>query len=109
MAGPATNVGASTRALLSRSRQRRAANTRVTHPVYHVVASFHPDDIVTRQTMERVAHRLLGNWACRRIRHASSATRDRPHAHFHIVVNRVMERTGETPLVVGFGQHWLAC
>jgi Relaxase/Mobilisation nuclease domain len=35
------------------------ANPKIHRPVYHVAISFHPDDVVTRETMERVANHLL--------------------------------------------------
>ncbi len=72
-----------------------AENARVTHPVYHVAVSFHPDDVVDRQTMERVADYLLRELGLAGHQTLIVAHRDRSHAHMHIVVNRIHPETGK--------------
>jgi hypothetical protein len=72
-----------------------AANHRVTHPVYHVAVAFHPDDVVTRETMERVADRLLRELGLAEHQVLIVAHSDRPHAHMHLMINRIHPETGK--------------
>lgn len=71
-----------------------AANPRVIEPMYHVAVSFHPDDVVTQQTMERVADRLLAELKLQGHQVVIVAHKDRAHAHMHLMVNRVHPDTG---------------
>jgi hypothetical protein len=75
-------------------RATAAANPRVAEPVYHLAVSFHPGDVVTRETMERVAARLLADLKLQGHQVVIVAHKDRPHAHFHLMVNRVDPDTG---------------
>jgi hypothetical protein len=75
-------------------RATAAANPRVAEPVYHLAVSFHPGDVVTRETMERVADRLLADLKLQGHQVVIVAHKDRPHAHFHLMVNRVHPETG---------------
>jgi hypothetical protein len=70
-----------------------AENVRVEKPVYHIAVSFHPDDVVTRPQMERVADRLLEELGLERHQALIVAHNDRPHDHFHIMVNRIDPET----------------
>jgi hypothetical protein len=70
------------------------ANPKIEHPVYHVAVSFHPEDTVTREMAERVADRLLGELGLQEHQALIIAHADRPHAHVHLVVNRIHPETG---------------
>ncbi|HXB27472.1 MAG TPA: relaxase/mobilization nuclease domain-containing protein [Gemmatimonadaceae bacterium] len=70
-----------------------AENVRVEKPVYHIAVSFHPGDVVTQQQMERVADRLLDELGLGNHQALIVAHNDRPHAHFHIMVNRIDPET----------------
>jgi len=70
-------------------------NPKVDHPVYHVAVSFHPDDRVTRAQMVRVANRLLHELGLADHQALIVAHADRPHAHVHLVVNRIHPETGK--------------
>jgi hypothetical protein len=72
-----------------------AANPRATHPVYHVAVAFHPDDVVSREAMERVANRLLRELGLGEHQALIVAHNDTPHAHMHIMVNRIDPETGK--------------
>jgi hypothetical protein len=83
-------------AMAARVMQTTAAvNHRVTHPVYHVAVAFHPDDVVTRETMERVADRLLHELGLAEHQVLIVAHNDRPHAHMHLMINRIHPETGK--------------
>jgi hypothetical protein len=71
-----------------------AANDRVQAPVYHLVVSFHPDDVVNQLQMERVADRLLAELKLTEHQVLIVAHRDREHPHMHLMVNRVHPETG---------------
>ncbi len=71
-----------------------AANPRVEAPMYHLAVAFHPGDIVDRQMMERVADRLLAELKLQGHQVVIVAHKDRPHAHMHLMVNRVHPETG---------------
>ncbi|MGH7513405.1 MAG: relaxase/mobilization nuclease domain-containing protein [Gemmatimonadales bacterium] len=68
---------------------------RVEKPVYHVALSFDPGDAVDRETMERVAGRMLDRLGLGEHQAVIVAHRDRRHAHVHILVNRVHPETGK--------------
>ena len=70
-----------------------AENVRVEKPVYHIAVSFHPGDVVTQQQMEHVADRLLDELGLGDHQALIVAHNDRPHAHFHIMVNRIDPET----------------
>jgi hypothetical protein len=70
-----------------------ASNPRATEPVYHMAISFHPEDTVTRPMMERVADRLLTELGLTGHQTLIVAHKDRQHAHFHLVVNRIHPHT----------------
>jgi len=69
---------------------------RVQEPAYHIALSFAPEDPVDRAMMERVADRLLARLDLPEHQAVLVAHRDRPHAHVHIVVNRIHPETGRT-------------
>jgi hypothetical protein len=75
-------------------RATAAANDRVQAPVYHLVVSFHPDDVVHRHQMERVADRLLAELKLTEHQVLIVAHRDREHPHMHLMVNRIHPETG---------------
>jgi hypothetical protein len=69
---------------------------RVQEPAYHIALSFAPEDPVDRAMMERVADHLLARLGLAEHQAVLVAHRDRPHAHVHIVVNRIDSETGRT-------------
>ncbi len=71
---------------------KQSAN--VEKPTYHIALSFAPDDPVDRAIMERVADRVLSGLGLTEHQALLVAHRDRPHAHVHLVVNRVHPETG---------------
>jgi relaxase-like protein len=71
-----------------------AQSTFVQKPVYQIVLSFAPQDPVDRAVMERVADRVLVGLGLGEHQALLVAHQDRPHAHLHIVVNRVHPDTG---------------
>jgi hypothetical protein len=68
-------------------------NPRTTEPVYHLSLSFHPTDIVSRETMEAVADRMLHELKLEGHQVVMVAHNDRDHAHVHLMVNRVHPET----------------
>src|SRR5581483_640079 len=81
--------------LAARFMQATAAkNSRVEAPVYHVAIAFHPDDVVTRDMMRQIADRFLADLGLRDHQVVIVAHNDRPHAHMHLMVNRVHPETG---------------
>jgi hypothetical protein len=56
--------------------------------------AFHPGDVVDQQMMERVADRLLAELKLQGHQVVIVAHKDRPHAHMHLMVNRVHPDTG---------------
>jgi hypothetical protein len=75
-------------------RATAAQNTRVDKPVYHVVLSFDPGDVVDRATMEKVADELLRELKLQGHQTIIVAHCDRQHPHMHILINRVHPETG---------------
>jgi Relaxase/Mobilisation nuclease domain len=75
-------------------RPTAAENTRVQQPVYHLTVSFHPDDVVTRPMMERVADRLLTDLKLCQHQVVIVAHGDRDHPHMHLMVNRIHPTSG---------------
>jgi Relaxase/Mobilisation nuclease domain len=75
-------------------RATAAENTRVQQPVYHVAVSFHPEDVVTRPMMERVADRLLTDLKLQQHQVVIVAHGDRDHPHMHLMVNRIHPTSG---------------
>jgi hypothetical protein len=71
-----------------------AQSTRVQKPVYHIAVSFAPEDAVDRLMMERVADRILERLRLTEHQTLIVAHRDRPHAHFHLLVNRIHPDAG---------------
>jgi hypothetical protein len=69
---------------------------RAQEPAYHIALSFAPEDPVDRAMMEGVADRLLARLGLAEHQAVLVAHRDRPHAHVHIVVNRIHPETGRT-------------
>jgi Relaxase/Mobilisation nuclease domain len=80
-----------------------AMSIRSQRPVYTVVVSFAPEDPVDRAVMERVADRVLERLGLAEHQALFVAHRDRPHPHFHIVVNLVHPETGR---VHSLWQDW---
>ncbi|GAC1648951.1 MAG: hypothetical protein NVS4B3_05290 [Gemmatimonadaceae bacterium] len=64
-------------------------SSRVQFPVYHVSVSFDVSDNVTPEIMRGVGDQLLGDLGLWRHQALMVAHRDRPHAHVHLMVNRV--------------------
>lgn len=75
-------------------RATASQNVRVDKPVYHVVLSFDPADVVDRATMERVADELLRELKLQGHQAIIVAHSDRMHPHMHILINRVHPETG---------------
>jgi hypothetical protein len=75
-------------------RATAAENTRVQQPVYHLAVSFHPDDVVTRPIMERVADRLLTDLKLCQHQVVIVAHGDRDHPHMHLMANRIHPTSG---------------
>jgi hypothetical protein len=71
-----------------------AGNPRVEAPVYHLAVAFHPDDVVTREMMTRVADRLLVGLKLTGHQGVIVAHKDRAHPHMHLMVNRIHPETG---------------
>src|SRR5216684_2865034 len=69
---------------------------RAQEPAYHIALSFAPEDPVDRAMMEGVADRLLARLGLAEHQAVLVAHRDRPHAHVHLVVNRIHPETGRT-------------
>src|SRR5260370_35190422 len=68
----------------------------VPEPAYHIAFSFAPEDPVDRTMAERVADHLLARLGLSEHGAVLVAHRDRPHAHVHIVGNRIHPETGRT-------------
>ena len=75
-------------------RATASQNVRVDKPVYHVVLSFDPGDVVDRASMERVADALLRELKLQEHQAIIVAHSDRSHPHLHILINRVHPETG---------------
>lgn len=75
-------------------RATAAQNLRVDKPVYHLVLSFDPNDVVDRAAMEHVADRVLAALRLQEHQTVIVAHKDREHAHMHLLVNRVHPETG---------------
>jgi hypothetical protein len=74
-----------------------AAQNRVTAtPVYHIVLSAAPEDAIDRAMLERIADRVLDRLGLKAHQALLVAHRNRPHAHLHIMVNRVHPETVRT-------------
>jgi hypothetical protein len=76
-------------------RATAAQNVRTSQPVYHLVLSFDPRDQVSREHMERIADRVLGELRLREHQALIVAHADREHAHMHLLINRVHPETGK--------------
>lgn len=76
-------------------RATAAQNVRTSQPVYHLVLSFDPRDQVSREQMERIADRVLGELRLREHQVLIVAHADREHAHMHLLINRVHPDTGK--------------
>lgn len=75
-------------------RATASQSNRVQRPVYHVALSFDPEDDVNRETMIRVADRLLTDLELTEHQALIVAHGDTRHAHVHLMVNRVHPETG---------------
>ncbi|HET9581575.1 MAG TPA: relaxase/mobilization nuclease domain-containing protein [Gemmatimonadota bacterium] len=69
-----------------------AQSNRVQRPVYHIALSFDPEKEVDRETMIRVADRLLADLELTEHQALIVAHGDTRHAHVHLMVNRVPPR-----------------
>ena len=69
-------------------------SARTERPCYHVVVSFDVDDRPTRAEMEEVGDRVLERLGLADHQAVIVAHNDRPHAHIHLMVNRVHPETG---------------
>lgn len=69
------------------------ANARVQDPVYHLTVAFHPEDVVSRDTMLRAADRVLADLRLADRQVLMVAHSDTAHAHVHLMVNRVHPET----------------
>lgn len=76
-------------------RATASQSDRIEKPVYHIALSFDPHDPVDRDTMERVAARVLDRLGLGEHQAMIVAHRDRGHAHVHLLVNRVHPETGK--------------
>jgi hypothetical protein len=76
-------------------RATASRSDRVEKPVYHLALSFDPGDAVDRETIERVASRVLDRLGLAEHQAVIIAHRDRGHAHVHVLVNRVHPETGK--------------
>lgn len=74
-------------------RATAAQSNRVQKPVYHIALSFDPEDEVDRETMIRVADRLLADLELTEHQALIVAHGDTRHAHVHLMVNRVHPET----------------
>jgi relaxase-like protein/DNA relaxase TraI-like protein len=67
---------------------------RVEKPVYHVSVSFDAGDRANRETMSRVADRVIADLGLDEHQVLIVAHRDKDHPHLHMMVNRVHPETG---------------
>jgi hypothetical protein len=75
-------------------RATASQSARVQKPGYHLVLSFHPEDTVDRATIEGVADRTIAALGLAAHQALIVCHRDRPHAHVHLLINRVHPETG---------------
>ena len=66
-----------------------ALKDRCKTPVYHLPLSWHPDDHPTQAQMEFACQRVLARLGLQEHQAWLVAHNDKPHAHVHIMVNRV--------------------
>ena len=69
----------------------RATRSRAAEPVYHVVVAFDPDDRPTEGEVREAADRTLRDLGLEHHQALLVRHTDRPHAHVHLMVNRVGE------------------
>ena len=69
----------------------RATRSRASEPMYHVVVAFDPDDQPTEAEVREAADRTLRDLGLEHHQALLVRHTDRPHAHVHLMVNRVGE------------------
>ena len=69
----------------------RATRSRAAEPMYHVVVAFDPDDRPTEAEVREAADRTLRDLGLEHHQALLVRHTDRPHAHVHLMVNRVGE------------------
>ena len=69
----------------------RATRSRAAEPMYHVVVAFDPDDQPTEGEVREAADRTLRDLGLEHHQALLVRHTDRPHAHVHLMVNRVGE------------------
>ena len=69
----------------------RATRSRAAEPMYHVVVAFDPDDQPTEAEVREAADRTLRDLGLEHHQALLVRHTDRPHAHVHLMVNRVGE------------------
>ena len=69
----------------------RATRSRAAEPMYHVVVAFDPDDQPTEAEVRESADRTLRDLGLEHHQALLVRHTDRPHAHVHLMVNRVGE------------------
>lgn len=81
--------------VVARMRAVTGLSSRVEHPVYHVSASWHPDDTPTPEQMSQVVDRVREALGFDAHQVFVVSHNDTDHQHIHMVFNRVSPETGK--------------
>jgi len=81
--------------VVARMRAVMDLSSRVEHPVYHVSASWHPDDKPTYEQMSQVVDRVRDTLGFDAHQVFVVSHNDTDHPHIHMVFNRVSPETGK--------------
>lgn len=79
----------------SMMRATAAQSRKCQKPVYHMIISWRPDEVVSDITMREVADQALIDLGLNEHQAVLAAHRDTDHRHLHILVNRVHPETGK--------------
>lgn len=89
------NLTGTTASALAARMETVASASRAKKPGWHLIVSWDPTDTPTHDEMRMAAVRLLTRLGLAEHQAVVAAHHDRPHAHMHIVVNRVHPNHGQ--------------
>ena len=92
-AEPRDLIGTDPKQIAEEMQATASGSSRVQKPVYHLSISFDPADRPSREQMQQIADRLLGELGLHGHQAYLVAHRDKDHPHLHIMVNRVDPET----------------
>lgn len=102
------NISGDTPEALAERMALVAEQSRAKDPAWHLIVSWDPTDMPSQDQMREAAQRLLDRLGLGEHQAVVAAHHDRPHAHMHIVANRVHPLHGQQRADGSRHQAWRA-